>query len=108
MSPTDSSGTTTIAVRHEPDRSRYAATVDGMEAVADYHQRGNVIAFTHTGVPAEIQGRGVGSALARKALDDARAAGNQVIPSCAFFEEYMKEHPEYDDLRAKRKSSSPD
>lgn len=105
MPPADSSDKTTLVVRHEPERSRYAVTVDGLEAVADYHKRGNVIAFTHTGVPPEIQGRGVGSALARKALDDARAAGNQVIPSCAFFEDYMKEHPEYDDLRARKKTS---
>jgi uncharacterized protein len=107
MSPSDSSGETTIAVRHEPERSRYAATVDGMEAVADYHRRGNVIAFTHTLVPPEIQGRGVASALARKALDDARAAGNQVVPSCAFFDGFMKEHPEYDDLRATKRTSGP-
>jgi len=107
MSPSDSSESTTFVVRHEPERSRYTATVNGVEAVADYHQRGNVIAFTHTGVPPEIQGRGIASALARKALDDARAAGNQVIPSCAFFEEYMKEHPEYDDLRARKKTAGP-
>ena len=107
MPPADSSNETTFDVRHEPERSRYAVTVDGQEAVADYHKRGNVIAFTHTGVPPEIQGRGVGSALARKALDDARAAGDQVIPSCAFFEEFMKEHPEYDDLRAPRKTAGP-
>jgi predicted GNAT family acetyltransferase len=70
--------------------------------VADYHRQGNVIAFTHTEVPREIEGRGVASALARRALDDARAAGNQVIPACEFFSHFMEQHPEYDELRADR------
>ena len=105
MPPTESSGEAAFAVRHEPEHSRYSATVNGVEAVADYDRQGNVIAFTHTEVPPQVQGRGVASALARKALDDARAAGDQVVPSCAFFEQFMKEHPEYDDLRANRKAT---
>ena len=98
--------TAPIQVQHEPERSRYSATVDGALAVADYHRHGNVVAFTHTEVPSEIEGRGVASALARRALDDARAAGNQVVPACEFFAHYMREHPEYDDLRATRQMPS--
>lgn len=105
MPPTDSSGEAAFVVRHEPEHSRYSATVNGVEAVADYHRQGNVIAFTHTEVPPQVQGRGVASALARKALDDARAAGDRIVPSCAFFEQFMKEHPEYDDLRASQKAT---
>lgn len=100
MPPNDSPEATSINVKHEPERSRYSATVDGAVAVASYHRHGNVIAFTHTEVPPEIEGRGVASALARRALEDARAAGNQVIPACEFFAHYMSEHPEYDTLRA--------
>lgn len=99
--PSDqSSDTTSFDVQHEPQRSRYSATVDGVLAVAEYHRDGNVIAFTHTDVPSAIQGRGVASALAQRALDDARAAGARVIPACEFFVRYMEGHPEYDDLRA--------
>lgn len=107
MPPTNSSDATSVNVQHEPQRSRYSATVDDALAVADYHQDGNVISFTHTEVPPEIQGRGVASALAHRALDDARAAGNRVIPVCEFFARYMESHPEYDDLRAKRGDDSP-
>lgn len=96
----DSPESTSFNVQHEPERSRYSATVEGAIAVADYHRQGNAIAFTHTEVPPEIAGRGVASALARRALDDARAAGNRVIPACEFFAHYMEAHPEYDDLRA--------
>ena len=107
MPSRDSSQSASISVKHEPDRSRYSATVDGAVAVADYHRHGNVIAFTHTEVPPQIEGRGVASALARHALDDARAAGKQVIPACEFFAHYMREHPEYDDLRATKGAGEP-
>lgn len=106
MSSSQSPHSASIDVKHEPERSRYSATVDGAVAVANYHRQGNVIAFTHTEVPSQIAGRGVATALARRALDDARAAGNQVIPACEFFTHYMDEHPEYDDLRATRQSPS--
>ncbi|HEX6597996.1 MAG TPA: GNAT family N-acetyltransferase [Gemmatimonadaceae bacterium] len=99
MSASDSAESP-IHVQHEPERSRYSATVDGAQAVADYRRDGNVTAFVHTEVPRQIEGRGVASALARRALDDARTAGQKVIPACDFFAHYMDEHPEYDDLRA--------
>jgi predicted GNAT family acetyltransferase len=99
MSASDSTESS-IHVQHEPDHCRYSATVDGAQAVADYRRDGNVTAFVHTEVPRQIEGRGVASALARRALDDARAAGQKVIPACDFFAHYMDEHPEYDDLRA--------
>lgn len=98
--PASESSDSSINVQHEPEQSRYSATVDGQQAVADYQRQGNVIAFTHTEVPAAIGGRGVASALARRALDDARQMGAQVVPSCQFFARFMDEHPEYDDLRA--------
>lgn len=104
MSASDSSESP-IQVRHEPERSRYSATVDGVQAVADYRRDGNVTAFVHTEVPRQIEGRGVASALARRALDDARAAGQKVVPACDFFAHYMNEHPEYDDLRATKASA---
>ena len=105
MPSQESQQTDTFPVRHEPAQSRYSATVDGATAVASYHREGDVIAFTHTEVPPVIEGRGVASAIARRALDDARAAGDRVVPRCAFFVHYMREHPEYDDLRADGPSS---
>ena len=89
-----------ITVTDDVAASRYEAIVDGVLAFAEYRRRGAVIAFTHTLVPHEIAGRGVADALARRALDDARAAGLRVVPRCPFFAAFMRRHPEYDDLRA--------
>jgi len=107
MPPINSSDATSFSVRHEPERSRYTVTVDGAVAVADYRRQGDVISFTHTEVPPELRGRGLASALARRALDDAREAANHVVPACEFFARYMDSHPEYDDLRAPRGDDSP-
>lgn len=95
-----SESVTPIQVQHEPEQSRYSVTIDGRQAVANYRREGNVIVFTHTEVPPEMSGHGVASALAQRALDDARAAGDQVIPRCSFFAQYMRAHPEYNDLLA--------
>lgn len=47
------------------------------------------------------EGQGVGSALVRLALDDARRRGLGVIPICPYVQEYLKRHPE-DDIVVRR------
>lgn len=87
-----------VQVTNNTDAHRYEATVDGHLAVAEYRRDGATITFTHTGVPEAIEGRGVASALARTALDAARAEGLAVIPLCPFFATYIRRHPEYASL----------
>ena len=38
--------------------------------------------------------RGLGAALVRAALDDARDRGFRVVPICPFVEAYVRRHPE--------------
>ena len=85
-------------VRNVPEAARYELEVDGHTAIAAYHERDGVIYFSHTEVPPEAEGQGVGSALARGALDDARRRGLEVVPSCAFIAAFIRRHPEYHDL----------
>jgi predicted GNAT family acetyltransferase len=88
-----------IEVVDNPGGSRFEVTVDGHHAGAAYYQRhGDVITFTHTEVDDEFEGHGVGSRLARGALDSARAQGLQVDPQCPFIKEYIERHEEYADL----------
>jgi predicted GNAT family acetyltransferase len=60
------------------------------------------VVLVHTEVPAELSGQGVGSALARGALDRLRAEGGgvRVVPVCEFVAAFIKRHPEYRDLVA--------
>lgn len=79
--------------------SRFEIEVDGEVAgYAEYHRRGTAISFTHTVVTPAFEGRGVGSALVRGALDAARADGAAVLPFCPFVREWIGKHPEYTDL----------
>ena len=63
---------------------RYELVVDGVIAYAQYERDGNRIIFTHTIVPDQIGGRGVGGRLVTAALDDAEAQGLEIVPVCSF------------------------
>ena len=82
--------------------SRYEArTADGeVVGFADYDVRGETVVFPHTVVDPAHRGRGIAGALARRALDDARAAGRSVVPACSFFRVYLQRHPRDQDLVA--------
>lgn len=86
-------------VLHEPEADRYVAHVDGTAAgLLQYHERPNLIALIHTEVDDRFEGQGVGSALAAFALDDARARGLAVLPTCPFVAGWIARHREYVDL----------
>ncbi len=88
-----------VAVRHEPARKRFVAAVEGGEAeVAYLRPVTGVVAFVHTEVPEEAEGRGVGSALAEAALAWAQAEGLTVQPLCPFVAAYIERHPAYQPL----------
>lgn len=77
---------TDIEVVHDPSRLRYRASIDGEAAgFAEYILTDELIVFTHTEVDRRFEGKGVGSAIARFALEDVRAAGGRkVMPLCPF------------------------
>ncbi|MBN9023983.1 MAG: N-acetyltransferase [Rhizobiales bacterium] len=86
-------------IRDNPARHRYELTVDDATAFVTYRRQDGVITFVHTEVPSSMEGRGIGSRLARHVLDAARQDGLRVVPMCPFIAAWMKKHPEYDDLR---------
>ena len=86
-------------VQNNPEANRYEIRVDGdLAGFAAYHLSPGRIVFTHTEVDDAYEGRGVGSALAKGALDGARQDALQVTPRCSFIAAYVDRHPEYQDL----------
>ncbi|BAT60701.1 hypothetical protein GJW-30_1_03250 [Variibacter gotjawalensis] len=81
-------------------KSRFELEVEGHTAIAAYTLAGDVITFTHTEVPKELGGKGVGSQLAKGALDSVRAQKLRVIPRCPFIKAYIEKNAEYQDLLA--------
>jgi predicted GNAT family acetyltransferase len=85
-------------VRDNTERHRFELDADGHVAFSNYKRDGAILTIMHTEVPKELNGRGIGSALARGLLDIARAQGLTVKPLCPFVAGYIAKHPEYADL----------
>jgi predicted GNAT family acetyltransferase len=92
-----------VTVTDNPEQNRYeAADESGVVAgFAAYEQREGLLIFTHTKVDDAFEGQGIGSELARGALDHARDTGLQVRPACPFVSDFIDKHPEYQDLLTK-------
>lgn len=88
----------TIEVEDRPDEGRFAVFVNGVDGGGAYYRReGDRRVFEHTEVADRFEGKGVGGALARAALDGTRAAGDRVVPVCDFIRSYIERHPDYQD-----------
>lgn len=68
----------------------------GVAEVAElrYHRSGDRLALLHTGVPAHLEGRGIGGALVRAAVALAETEGLTVVPYCPFARRWLEEHPD--------------
>jgi uncharacterized protein len=86
------------AVRNNVALQRFELDVDGHTAVANYRLAPGVITFTHTEVPSELSGRGVGSTLVRGALELVRQQGLKVVSKCPFVSAFVAKHAEFSDL----------
>jgi predicted GNAT family acetyltransferase len=74
--------------------------VDGATAITAYRREGDTLVFTHTEVPEELEGQGIGSRLIEGALADVRGRGLKVVPLCAFVRHYIDTHEDVQDLLA--------
>ena len=87
----------TVEIRRTP--RYYEAYLDG-ERVGElaYERHDDVVTAIHTEVDPGTEGQGVGGRLAQTLLDDARAAGQHVVPLCPFVKGWIGRHPDYADL----------
>lgn len=94
----------TVEVTDNPQLGRYEARVDGeLAGFAQYRVRDAEITLVHTEVDSSYAGQGVGTQLAKAALDDVRARGLELVPLCPFIAGYVRRHPDlYLDLVAER------
>lgn len=90
----------TIQVRKNEELRRFeAVTEDGTIAgFAQFIEDSKKVTFTHTEVDDAFGGQGVGSALARGALDSVRASDKSAVPLCPFIKAFIDKNDEYYDL----------
>ena len=90
-----------LTITDVPEARRYEARLgDELAGWVDYGRVRSRIVAIHTEVLPQFGGRGIASALVRRVLDDARAAGMTVTPRCPFFVAHFERHPEDADLIA--------
>lgn len=82
-----------------PSGGRWRVVVDGHAAEMTYSRASAaLVIIDHTEVPEALRGRGVGQALALRAVEDARRDGFRIIPLCPFARAQFERHPQWRDV----------
>ncbi len=84
-----------MEVLHDENRQRFEIDLGGKRALLEYRRIGNSVAFTHTEVPREFEGRGIAGKLVETGLAWAKEQGAQVVPQCSYVVSYIQRHPEW-------------
>jgi uncharacterized protein len=82
------------AVVHDPASGRFTTEIDGHVAELETRRNGQRLVILHTGVPDELEGRGIGGTLVRAAVDQAAAHELVVVPQCPFARGWLERHPD--------------
>ncbi len=92
-------GGVTYTVTDVPDKERFEAhdADGGLAGLLTYQATGPIVVFTHTSSDDEA----VNDALARAAMEDARAKSRTVVPMAPFVSGWLDKHREYDKLVAR-------
>ena len=85
-------------VRDNKALSRFELDVEGGVAFANYRLTPQAVVITHTETPRALRGRGIASDLVKGALALIRSDGRKVIGACGFVVDYLRKHPEYQDM----------
>jgi predicted GNAT family acetyltransferase len=93
-----------ISTRDNPGAGRFEILVgDEVAGFAEYSVAHGIATMPHTVVHDAYDGQGLGSRLARFALDTVRERELEVRPLCPFIRDYIERHDEYADLVAHRR-----
>jgi predicted GNAT family acetyltransferase len=88
----------TLRIVNNRLKHRFETEVGSKTAFLNYILRDNVVTFTHTEVPASLNGRGIGTALVKAGLGYAIEQGLRVVPQCPFVADFISTHPQYQSI----------
>ncbi len=80
--------------------NRLELEVESGTAFIDFKLTHETLFLIHTEVPPALEGKGVGGAIVKKALQYAKDNGYKIVPLCVFVQSYLKRHKEWDDIVA--------
>jgi predicted GNAT family acetyltransferase len=88
-----------IEIRDEREEGRYTAYLNGARlGHATWVKVHDTVVLPHAEVERAWENQGIGSMLARRAFEDARADGLTVLPLCPFMKRWADLHPDYRDI----------
>ena len=87
-----------FSVTNNLQQQQFEVNINDQLAVLVYRFHKNDIVFMHTQVPAELENRGIASALAKFAFEWAKAHDKKVMVYCPFVASYLQRHPEFSSL----------
>ena len=83
-----------IEIRDEREEGRYTAYLDGRRiGYATWVKVHDTVVLPHAEVDPAWERQGIGSMLARRAFEDAKADGLTVLPLCPFMKRWADLHP---------------
>ncbi|MDT0539010.1 GNAT family N-acetyltransferase [Croceitalea sp. P059] len=77
---------------------QYELHIDSLIPRIEYIKAQDKIYLTHTEVPIELEGKGIGSKLVKLVLEDIKLKELTLVPMCPFVAMYIKRHPEWKSL----------
>ncbi|NBL64786.1 N-acetyltransferase [Flavobacterium sp. NST-5] len=83
------------------EKKRFELKMDNHISFIEYIVNNeNIMFLTHTEVPTELEGKGVGSSLVVKTLEFLKENNYKLAPLCPFVAAYVKRHPEWKSILA--------
>lgn len=87
--------------RVNESKNRFELEVENSIAFIDFIlNKDNQIFLTHTEVPQELSGKGVGKALVAQSLEYIKDKGYTLAPLCPFVAGYVKKNPQWGSILA--------
>ncbi len=87
-----------LALKDNEEKKQFELLVENKRAYIEYIKVQDKIYLTHTEVPSDLEGKGVGTAMVHKALEWVKKNDLTLIPLCPFVASYIKKNPAYREL----------
>ncbi|RMB57643.1 N-acetyltransferase [Dokdonia sinensis] len=87
-----------LTLKNNTEKKQFELLVENNLARIEYIKTQDKIYLTHTEVPSELEGKGVGTAMVHKTLEWVKNNDLTLIPLCPFVALYIKKNPEYKSL----------
>ncbi len=72
--------------------SRFELVLPKGIAFVEFEKRGNQYYLTHTEVPEELMGMGIGSILVEKVMNYLKNKGSKITPFCPYVKRWIEKH----------------